>query len=232
MPVASTPLTLEFLLVSNDPSTLKTVKKALDGVGSNLNCATSAGAARFHISHHRLDGVIVDLDVASAVDLIAFTRQAGSNRRAFVFVCVESATAPAALKGGANVLLHKPLTPEFISETVGTFKNIMASERRRYFRHHVTILITLTANGTSQAAMIDNLSEGGAAILLRNPFERSTLTEFCFELPFGPQVTGTGQVMWTNKDGIMGVEFRVLHGRSQEDLSNWLTQRALTGQRA
>jgi ActR/RegA family two-component response regulator len=231
MPVASAALTLEFLLVSNNASTLKTVKKALDNVGSNLSCTTSAGAARFHISHHRLDGIIIDLDVDEAVELIAFIREAGSNRRAFVFVCVESMSASLALKGGANVLLHKPLTAEFISQNVNTFKNIMASERRRYFRHHVTILITLTANGASQAAMIDNLSEGGAAILVRNPFERTAVIDFSFELPFGPRVTGSAQVMWTNKEGIMGVEFRVLHGRSKEDLSSWLCQRALAGQK-
>ncbi len=229
MPVASAPLTLEFLLVSNDHSTLKTVKTALDGVGSNFNCSTTVEAARFHVSRHRLDGIILDVNVTSAVDLISTIRQGGANRRAFIFVCVEGTTAPAALKGGANVLLHKPLTAETLASNVRTFKNIMACERRRYFRHHVTIPISLTAQKITQSAMIDNLSEGGIAILLRNPFERSSLIDFSFELPFGPRITGRSQVMWTNSEGVMGVEFRLLHGKSKEHLSSWLTKRALNG---
>lgn len=227
MPVASTPITLEFLLVSNNPSTLMVVKKAADSIGSNLNCVTSAGAARVHIAQHRLDGVILDMDVDSAAEIILFIRQGSSNRRAFIFVCAEAAAAPAALKGGANVLLQKPLTAESIAADIGTFKNIMACERRRYFRHHVTILISLTFNGMTQAAMLDNLSEGGAAILMRNPFERSGVLDFSFELPFGPRIAGRAQVMWTNSEGIMGVEFRLLHGTSKDDLANWLGQRAL-----
>jgi len=229
MPVASTPLTLEFLLVSNDHSTLKTVKTALDGVGSNFSCSTTVEAARFHASRHRLDGVILDLNVNSAVELIASIRQGGANRRAFIFVCVEGDAAPAALKGGANVLLHKPLSPEMIAANVRTFKNIMACERRRYFRHHVTIPITLAADKVNQSAMIDNLSEGGIAILLRSPFERSKLVDFSFELPFGPRISGRAQVMWTNSEGVMGVEFRLLHGKSREQLSSWLSKRALRG---
>ena len=229
MPVASTPLTLEFLLVSNDHSTLRTVKTALDGVGSNFSCSTTVEAARFHASRHRLDGIILDVNVNSAVELISSIRQGSANRRAFIFVCAEAAAAPAALKGGANVLLQKPLTAESIAADIGTFKNIMACERRRYFRHHVTIPVTVTLDKVNQSAMIDNLSEGGIAILLRSPFERSTLIDFSFELPFGPRISGRAQVMWTNSEGVMGVEFRLLHGKSREQLSTWLTKRALKG---
>lgn len=227
MPVDSTSLTLEFLLVSKDHSVLKTVKQALHGIKANLSCSTSGGAARLHLSRHRLDAVIMDLDVAPAADLITFIRQSSPNRRALIFVCTDPSTAPAALKGGANVLLNRPLTAESIAANVHTFRNIMVCERRRYFRHQVTILISLTANGISHSAMIDNLSEGGAAIMLRNPFPRSTMIDFSFELPFGPRISGSAQVMWTNQQGIMGVEFRLLHDDGGEHLSKWLSSRAL-----
>jgi DNA-binding response OmpR family regulator len=229
MTVATTPITLEFLLVSKDHSTLKTVKAAMHGLGSNLNCSTTPDAALFYMSRHRLDGVILDLDVSSAVSLIASIRQGMANRRAFIFVCVENGLDPAtALKGGANVLLHKPLDLKTITSNIIAFQGIMASERRRYFRHHVTIPVSLTANGAVHRVMIENLSEGGMAVnVLRSPVERSSLIEFSFELPFGPRVNGRAQIMWVNQAGLTGLEFRLLHGQSKDHLVTWLKKRAL-----
>jgi response regulator RpfG family c-di-GMP phosphodiesterase len=228
MTVAPTSIALEFLLVSNDHSTLKAVKAALDGLGSNLNCSTTADAARLYISRHRLDGLILDLDVESSVGLIASIRQGGANRRAFIFVCVEEGLGPAAaLKGGANVLLIKPLDPEKIATNIKAFQGIMTSERRRYFRHQVTIPVSLTLGDTQYGAMIENLSEGGMAVLLQTTLEPSTNVEFSFELPFGPRVAGKAQVVWANRHGVIGLEFRLMRGDSEDHLVTWLTNRAL-----
>ena len=225
---STTAVALQFLLVSDNPSTLKSVKAAMDALGSSMNCSTSAGAARVYLSSHRVDGIILDLPLTSASELISSTRQSGTNRRAFIFVCVEKGqTSTDALRGGANVLLHKPLDPDVIASNVKTFHGIMESERRRYFRFHVTIPVTLTLNASTQRAMMENLSEGGMAVSIRNPLDRSALVEFSFELPFGPRVGGQGQVMWVNDKGIMGLEFRLLHQQSREHLSNWLKNKSL-----
>lgn len=219
---------LQFLLVSDNHSTLKTVKSALDGLGSGMTCSTSSGAARVYLSSHRVDGIIIDLSINATVELIAAIRQSGANRRAFVFVCLEAAEASTdALKGGANVLLQKPLDPEAVASSVKTFQGIMESEQRRYFRHHVTIPVTLVSENVTQRAMMDNLSEGGMALSMKNPLERSSMVDFSFELPFGPRVAGHAQVMWKNQAGVMGLEFRLLHDLSHEHLVVWLKNKAL-----
>ena len=219
---------LQFLLVSDDHSTLKKVQAALDTLGSSMSFSTSAGAARVYLSSHRVDGIILDIPLPSASELIATIRQAGTNRRAFVFVCIGEGQMPSeALKGGANVLLHKPLDPDLIASSIKPFYGIMDAERRRYFRFQVTIPVTLSLNTYSHRAMVENLSEGGMAVSARTPLERSALVEFGFELPFGPRVAGNAQVMWTNDKGIMGLEFRLLHDQSREHLSNWLKNKSL-----
>jgi response regulator RpfG family c-di-GMP phosphodiesterase len=224
----SAAVTLQFLLVSEDHSTLKKVQAALDALGSSMNCSTSAGAARLYLSSHRVNGIILDIPLPSAAELIAAIRQAGTNRRAFIFVCIGEGQMPSeALKGGANVLLHKPLDPDLITLSIKPFYSIMDAERRRYFRFQVTIPVTLTRNTYSQRAMVENLSDGGMAVSARVPLERSELAEFSFELPFGPQVAGQAQVMWTNDKGIMGLEFRLLHEHSREHLSDWLKNKSL-----
>ncbi|HEY1800588.1 MAG TPA: PilZ domain-containing protein [Terriglobales bacterium] len=224
----TTAVALQFLLVSDDHSTLKIVQTAFDSLGSNMTCSTSGGAALVYLSSHRVDGIILDLALSPALDVIASIRRTAANRRAFVFVCLPQGHEPAeALKGGANVVLRKPLDPVAIASSVKTFRGIMESERRRYFRHHVTIPVSLVVNAVNQRAMMENLSEGGMAVTMRNPLARSSSVEFSFELPFGPRVAGQTQVMWMNEAGMLGMEFRLFHGSSREHLVNWLKNKAL-----
>ncbi|HEY1461833.1 MAG TPA: PilZ domain-containing protein [Terriglobales bacterium] len=226
MPTAA--VALQFLLVSDDHSTLKKVQAALDALGSTMNFSTSAGAARVYLSSHRVDGIILDIPLTSAAELITSIRQTGTNRRAFVFVCIGEGQMPSqALRGGANVLLQKPLDPDAIAANIKTFQGIMDAERRRYFRFHVTIPVTISLNTHSHRAMMENLSEGGMAVSIRVPLERSALVEFSFELPFGPRVAGQAQVMWVNDKAIVGLEFRLLHDESREHLLNWLKNKSL-----
>lgn len=224
----TTAVALQFLLVSDDHSTLKIVQSALESLGSNMTCSTSGGAALVYLSSHRVDGIILDLPISSALDVIATIRRTGANRRAFVFVCSAPGREPAeALKGGANVVWPKPLDSVVIAASVKTFHGIMESERRRYFRHHVTIPVSFVVDSATQRAMMENLSEGGMAVTMRNPLARSSSVEFSFELPFGPRVAGQSQVMWMNDAGMMGLEFRLFHGSSREHLVNWLKNKAL-----
>jgi len=224
----STAGALQFLIVSDDHSTLKKVQAAMETLGSAMNFSTSAGAARVYLSSHRVDGIILDIPLPSAAELITTIRQAGTNRRAFVFVCIGEGQMPSeALRAGANVLLHKPLDPDLIASSIKPFYGIMDAERRRYFRFQVTIPVTITLNTHSHRAMMENLSEGGMAVSARIPLDRSALVEFSFELPFGPRIAGQSQVMWTNDKGIMGLEFRLLHDQSREHLSSWLKNKYL-----
>ena len=224
----TTAIALQFLLVSDDHSSLKIVQTALDSLGSNMTCSTSGGAALVYLSSHRVDGIILDLPLPSALDVIATIRRTGANRRAFVFLCLPEGRDPGeALQGGANVVLRKPLDAAAIVASIKTFRGIMESERRRYFRHHVTIPVSFVVDGSTQRAMMENLSEGGMAVTMRNPLARSSSVEFSFELPFGPRVAGQAQVMWMNDAGIMGLEFRLFHGSSREHLVDWLKNKAL-----
>lgn len=225
---SSTAVGLRFLLVSENPSTLKAVKTALDSLGSGMDSSTSSGAAIIYLTSHRVDGIILDIPLGNAVEFIATVRRSGVNRRAFIFVCLDAEQNPGdALKGGANVVLQKPIQMDSFTSAVKTFQGIMESERRRYFRHYVTIPVSLVVDGATQRAMMENLSEGGMAISMKNSLERSALVEFSFELPFGPRVAGQAQVMWKNEAGITGMEFRVLHGQSREHLVDWLKNKAL-----
>lgn len=217
---------LEFLLVSSDHSTLKDVTAAVSNVGVNLGCTTTPQGARDYIGRHKVDGLILDLEVGTALDVINSVRGGNANRRAFIFACVANKTdSAAALKGGANALLERPLTQASISSGIRAFKGIIVCERRHYFRHAVMVPVVLLAGDAKHRAIMENISEGGMAVRLPRTLATSTHVDFSFELPFGPRIPGTGRVAWSNREGLMGVEFLVMDPGARKILLSWLRDR-------
>lgn len=226
MHVESPTITFKFLLVSNESSAQEAVHEALSAVGGTVESATSIEAARDLITSHRVDGVILDVDIKSALDLISRMRHS-KNARAFAFVCVRNdAEEAVALKGGANALLGKPLTVDSVSATVRSFKSIMASERRRYQRHDVTLPVVIALSENTYQGIIENISQGGMAVRLPCLLPESSVVEFSFELGNGVAIEGNAQLRWANPHGLVGMEFRSLPPQSREWLTSWLREKA------
>ena len=226
MHVDSPTITFEFLLVSNESSAQEAVHEALGAVGGKVESATSVEAARALITTHKVDGVILDVDIKSALDLISRMRHS-KNARAFAFVCVKNdAEEAVALKGGANALLTKPLNVESVSATVRSFKSIMASERRRYQRHDVTLPVVIGLAENTYQGIIENISQGGMAVRLPCLLPESSVVEFSFELETGAAIEGNAQLRWANPHGLIGMEFRSLPPQSRDGLTSWLREKA------
>jgi len=230
MPADTLAVTLEFLLVSGESSTQSAVQTALKDVGGAVECKTSADAARDYIKTHKFDSVILDVDIKSALEIIAHMRHS-KNARAFAFVCVSNeAESAVALKCGANALLTKPLSVESISSTVGSFRSIIASERRRYQRHDVTLPVVIGFNESTYQGIVENISQGGMAVRLPCLLPTSSLVEFSFDLESGATIEGCAQVKWAKGDVVAGLEFRELPVKSKEELAAWLRNLSIAAQ--
>ena len=94
---------LEFLLISNNYETLTAVAGGLRQIGASFDFAPTSEAGREYIGRRKLDGIIVDLDVPGAEDLILSVRQGISNRSVVVFACLPSGNkSPVAVVAGAT----------------------------------------------------------------------------------------------------------------------------------
>jgi PilZ domain len=217
---------LEFLLVSNNYHTLTAVSGGLKQVGASFDFAPTCEAGREYIGRRRVDGVIVDLGVPGAHDLINSIRQGISNRGAVVFACLpKGENSPVAVVTGATYLLTDPLTPDSVAAHVSAARNAMLRERRRYFRYPLSLPVHLTSNGVVQRAMMSNLSEGGMAVYAPQPVEHPTMVEFAFELPSGHSIAGKGSIAWANSESALGIKFVFLRGQGEEILHKWLRER-------
>lgn len=222
----SSPLPFEFLLISNNYKTLSAVTEGVKQFGASLGFVSAADLAREYIGRRKLDGIFVDLEVPGALELIRSIREGSSNRLAVIFACFPDAKEPAiTVVPGADFLLDNPLTAGSVVTHTAAARDTMARERRRYFRHALSIPVFLKAEKMEQHARMTNLGEGGMAVRFVNPVVPFSVVEFAFELSFGQAFSGKGIVAWVNSEGMCGIKFQFFRGKGQDDLQTWLLNR-------
>jgi len=213
----------EFLLVSSNYQTLTAVAEGLQQVGASFYVAPTSEDGRDYVGRRKVEGIIVDLDVPGARELILFIRQSTMNRSAVVFACLPTGQdSLVAFVTGATFLLPHSLTPETVASRVSAVRDSMFRERRRFFRYSVSLPVYLTSDGTEQRAVMTSLSEGGMAVRTVKPVKYPATLDLAFELPSGERIAGKGSVAWANNEGMLGIQFQILRGQGQEVLQKWL----------
>jgi hypothetical protein len=216
----------EFLLVSTNYQTLTVVTQAAKHFGSNLGFAPTIELAHDYMDRRRVDGIFVDMDVPGGQDLIRAVREGAANRNTVVFVCLPSgAESPIVPVSGANIIMQRPLSEESVISHIVAARDIMTRERRRYFRHPVSVPVFLTTDKKEQRGMLTDVSEGGMAARLVSPIRCPSVVEFSFELSPGEEISGKGLVAWANNQGMIGVKFQFLRGNGTDVLHAWINQR-------
>jgi ActR/RegA family two-component response regulator len=222
----STVSDLEFLLVSNDYATLTAVSGGMKKYGAKFDLVPTAEAAREFLVRKRIDGLFVDMQVPGALELIEAVRKGSSNGKAAIFACIQSAAqTTATLNAGANFVLRAPLSVDGVSLHITIAKDIMMQERRRFFRHPVSLALSLKDGEGEQRGRIINLSEGGMAVRAARALNQWSVIQFGFELSLGVEINGKGQVAWTSSEGMAGILFQTLQGMGRGHLGAWLAGR-------
>jgi len=220
----SNPLELEFVLVSSDYATMTAVLGGVKKYGAKFILAPTMEAARDCLNRRKIDGVFVDLEVAGALGVIEGIRKGTSNSKAVIFACVMSSREyTETLSAGANFLLRKPLNEDSVALHITIAKELLERERRRYFRHSVSLPVILKDSGAEQHARMTNLSEGGMAARTVTALRHSAVIDYEFALSSGANICGKGQVAWVNTEGLAGILVQTFRGMGKERLAAWLT---------
>jgi DNA-binding NarL/FixJ family response regulator len=216
----------EFLVVCGDGSLFRTVAAAIRLVNGRTNCAPSTSPAHNYIKRRKVDGIVIDMGLPGALDLIAQVRRGSSNRSTVVFACM--GTSPEnqfAIRAGANFVLHRPLLPEKVAHIFAVAAGMMVSEKRRYFRYPLMVPVEMKMKERQVESTISNLSEGGMAIWSLYYHAPGSPVQFAFEIPFGGLIRGTGEVAWTNADGLAGIRFNIMKDYAYTQFSAWIARR-------
>jgi CheY-like chemotaxis protein len=220
------PLALQFVLVSSDYGTMQAVSKAVKKLGAKFTLVPTAHEARECLNRRKIDGVFVDMEVPGALGLIESTRKGTSNSKAVIFACLANTReSTQILAVGANFLLRKPVTEGAVAMHITISKELMVREQRRFFRHPVTLPVTVKEGEVEQQARITNLSGGGMAVRTFKPLKHGAVLDFTFELSMGVRISARGQVAWVNSEGTAGITLQTLRGKGTEQLDAWLAAR-------
>jgi DNA-binding response OmpR family regulator len=221
---------LEFLVVGDDQALVQIVAGAIESVKGRVNCASAAAVARDFVARRRVDGIIVDMRLTGALEVLVQIRGSSSaNRSAVVFACLGAEPeTQSAVQAGANFVLRSPLGKERISHVLAAALPLMLAEKRQCFRYPLMVPVELKVRERTVETTMSNLSEGGMAIWSLFYHAPGTSIQFAFELPFGGLVRGHGHVAWSNGDGLAGIRFLELPHEAAGHLAAWLQRRELS----
>ena len=189
------------------------------------NCADESNAALV-LGGARFEAVVLDFDkLSGTLPVINCLREGGSSRNALVFaVASNGAARQRALDQGANFAFERPFRKATIQQVLHTAYSLMLRERRRYFRHAVSLPIKVRRNsGIRIACTSINISRSGMAISVPNSLDLGEELELEFSLTeTGDAVGASGTVVWDDKHGKAGVCFQCASLEHQNRLVRWL----------
>ena len=221
-------MTLEGLVVSRDPETLKVLRSALAKLDITVQVCTGAEAASQVLAAKKFDAIIIDCDdMHGGIGVLQQVRKERSNKSSVTFAMLNGVTdVRTVFQMGAGFVLQKPITLTNALRSFQAAYGLMHRERRRYFRVPAEFPVTLLfAHSPEMKAMASNLSEGGMAVHTETAFPPD-LVRIQFSLP-GTDVSLSpkAELAWSDASGRGGIRFLDLTLNARELLENWLVQK-------
>jgi CheY-like chemotaxis protein len=216
------------LLMCRDSQTLKILRNALDELGIEQEIATSESETLQHLMHGQYSAVVLDFDLPGAAMVGRVARLADPHRRPVVFAMIDGLTEIAGtFRAGANFVLYKPLLFDQVVRSLRAGRGFMRADRRRSPRQKLETLVYLQFGVAALPAIVLDVNEQGLSLQAPEPLPPVQQVPFRFVLPATTQIIeGTGEMIWADDNGRVGLFFSKLTAVSRKYLKQWLTKRS------
>jgi CheY-like chemotaxis protein len=226
-------MALTSLVVCADANAVHVLNRLLQDLGTRVELCGDPHLALLRLSEISFDVVVVDCNVGdckedpAAMQLIAQVRQTPANHTTAVVALVDSQSDVRKIFAqGANFVLYKPISAERAATSLQAARSLIRNERRSNRR------VPVNANASIAYANIDNVwvkladvSEEGIAILSKQKLPARCKVYFQFSLPGNSStVRLSGEVMWQDSSGRVGIRFVDLPKTSRRVVSEWLKE--------
>ncbi len=218
------------LLVTLDPGLADTITVISRELGIDVQRSSSVGEVPEELGRTKYEALLLDFDtVAETAPILDLVRGSPSNKSALIFAV---ATGPShrqeALQQGANFVLERPLAATEIRRSLYAAYELMARERRRYFRYSAEfpVLLEQCSSGISFRCTSINISSTGAALSTPSALKPGERVNLSLLLP-DPElaVRASGTVVWDDQHGKAGINFQCSSPALQKEFSLWLDAR-------
>ena len=218
-------MSLQCLLLTQDPNVLKATKATFDELGLELLMRKDAASAGELSARRHLDGFVIDCDdVAGGIEVLSSIRRNRANKRPVVILVVNGRTSISeAFELGANFVISKPVEDGRIRTVLDLALPKMEREHRRYFRYQVTLSVELElSTGESHLAKASNISEGGLAMRTSTPLpEEAIYVQFDLPGTTPEKFRARAIVVWTS-NSVAGLQFIHVESQCRESFEAWL----------
>src|SRR5229473_2334705 len=201
-------MTLESLLLSRDAEVVRVLRPTLEKLAIEVEICQEAKKATEILIAEKFDAVIVDCDdLRGGLEVLQGLRTTPSNKNSVTFAVLngKKTTTQEAFSMGVNFVLQKPISALNASRCFNAALNFMVRERRRYYRQPVKMLVSIFHANKELKASSTNLSEGGIALLLREPLPKGATPRLKFMLPeVNVPFEVEAEVAWADIQGHVG----------------------------
>jgi CheY-like chemotaxis protein len=217
---------LTSLVVCADAPAVQVLSRILIDLGIQVEQANDSVAALARLDAQSFDAILVDCqEEGAAIELMTRARKTPANQTALLIALVDNANdVRDVFARGANFVLYKPISPERATNSLRVARGLMRRERRRNERIalHAETCISY-ANIEDAAATLLDLSEEGISIQSQRRLPPKCKVYFQFSLPGRVNdIRLSGEVMWQDSTGRVGVRFADVPQSSRRALGEWL----------
>ena len=219
-------MALTSLLVGADAQAVEVLSRILQDLGITNQECRERGAALEQLEGRAFDAILVDCsEEAATLELMARVRKTPANQGTLIIALVSDRNdVREVFARGANFVLYKPVSTERANHSLRAARALMRRERRRTRRApiHGDARISYANVEDAMATLID-LSEEGVAIQSERRLPPKCRVYFQFSLPGQVSVVRlSGEVMWQDSGGRIGIRFDKVPQSSRLVLQQWL----------
>jgi len=221
---------LTALLVCSDAEVVQLLSRMLGDLEMEVESCGDFPAARARLEQHQFAAILVDcVHEPPALELIAHTRRTAGNQSSIVIAILEGQSgAREIFAAGANFVLYKPISRERAAYSIRAARELIRRERRIQPRITVGGGASMAYPGKEDAPVsLLDLNELGLGLKTGEKLPPRCKAYFQFALPGAKSIIRlSGEVMWQDSAGRMGIRFANVPPSSRRVLQTWLQTQA------
>jgi DNA-binding response OmpR family regulator len=222
-------MTLRCLLLCSNENITCVLAGALKEFEINSETCTTATDALRRLRAARYDALILDWeDERAAASLIHALRETPINQGILTIAILDQLQeGGSAFDRGANFALYKPISAVRARNSLAEAIKMMRRERRQSARMRVHIPTAISYAGMEDAKVtLLEVSQNGVAFQSERKLPTNSKVYFHFGLPGQPNLVRlSGNVVWQDSVGRVGVRFVDVPQTSRKCLEEWLKKK-------
>jgi CheY-like chemotaxis protein len=179
------------------------------------------------------DILVLDFDEAEAgAALDAWSSRGPNSSKVVIAFARNSQAMKQEHRRYAHFYLQKPLTQWLLVKTLKVACGVVLKKRRATFRctinlkSQISVALPGSVKPNQHTVTMVDVSNGGSCVRSDANLTRGSVVTLSFRLPETEDlIQATGKVVWSERNGLTGIQFTTVPNKQQHQLGAWLDER-------